>query len=361
MAEKIRLGIIGLGGIATRSHIPALIGIQDVAITAGAEIDEYQAKRTQNRFGIPQIYAGYEEMLEKEPLEGVYICLPNKLHYAAACMALDRGLHVYCEKPVGLSAREAEDLAFRAEKSKVILMPGYHLRFNNNFVRAHELIANRRLGKIIQVQASADYSGPYRGWDPKSDWPLDPQSGGPLYDWGSHLFDLLLFITGIDVQVISANADRSLPGMPLLDSVGAVFRANKGIIGTANLAWGARGNLLMLQIHGTAGSLIVSEDYFEHRTPTGGGWNKIGTLLGNARDIFSQKTSAFIQRRSVDLLYVKAAENFVAAIQGKAQLTANIRDAIHVHQVLSAIRSSLEQGKPISCAATPTRIDREAA
>jgi len=347
MAEKLRVGVIGLGGVATRSHLPALAARPDVAIQAGAEIDSYQAGRTQQRFGIPKVYAAYQEMLEEERLDAVYVCLPNALHYQAASAALGRGLHVYCEKPVGLSAQEAEDLAEQAERAALVLMPGYYLRFHEHFVRARELLKERRLGKILQVQASAVHSGPYRGWDPKSDWYFDPRSGGPLYDWGSHLLDLVVYITNLDVEIVSATAQKSLPGLPVLDNIAAAFQANRGIVGTLNLAWGARGSLLMLQIHGTAGSLLVSDDYYEHRTPIGGGLNKLGTLLGNTRAILTQKAGAVIRRRSSDVIHPKATQCFIEAIRGEVQVQAYKWDAVRVHHVLAAIAASIEQGRPV--------------
>jgi predicted dehydrogenase len=346
---KLRVGLIGLGGIATRSHLPALTSFPDVVIRAGAEIDSYQANRTQHRFGIPTIYPSYQEMLEREPLDAVYICLPNALHYTAASTALSRGLHVYCEKPVGLSAQEAGDLAEQAKSAGLILMPGYHLRFHEHFVKAKELLENRRLGKILQIQASAVYSGPYRGWDPKSDWYLDPRSGGPLYDWGSHLLDLVLYITRVEVEKISALAGVSLPGLSVKDNIVASFQARRDIVGTVNLAWGTRGNLLMLEVHGSAGSLLVSDDYFEHRTPTGGGLNKLGTLLGNANEILSHKVRAFMKPKSQEMLYQKATRFFLDAIRGGTYLETATRDAVQVHHVLAAITSSMDQGNAALC------------
>ena len=361
MAEKLRVGMIGLGGIATRAHLPALASRHDVAIQAGAEIDTYQADRTQQRFGIPKIYAAYQEMLEQEQLDAVYVCLPNALHYQAASAALHRGLHVYCEKPMGLSAQEAEDLAKQAERAGLVLMPGYHLRFHEHFLRARQLLEDRRLGKILQVQASAVAPGPYRGWDPKSDWSFDPRSGGPLYDWGSHLLDLLMYITNLDIETVYATAQKSLPGLPLMDNIVAAFQARRCIVGTLNIAWGVRGNLLMLQIHGSAGSLLVSDDYYEHRTPIGGGLNKLGTLLSNAHEIFTQKAGEVIRRTSSDGLYDKAAQCFIEAIRGKVPLQAAKWDAVQVHHVLAAIAASIDQGKPVKSGALRADVKQEVA
>jgi UDP-N-acetylglucosamine 3-dehydrogenase len=361
MAEKLRVGLIGLGGIATRGHLPALTARHDVAIQAGAEIDTYQADRTQQRYGIPKVYAAYQEMLEQEELDAVYICLPNKLHYQAASAALRHGLHVYCEKPMGLSAQEAQNLAEQAERGGLVLMPGYHLRFHEHFLRARQLIQERRLGKILQVQASAVFSGPYRGWDPKSEWSFDPRSGGPLYDWGSHLLDLLLYLTKLDIETVFAMAQKSLPGLPLMDNIVAAFQARKCIVGTLNIAWGARGNLLMFQIHGSAGSLIVSDDYFEHRTPEGGGLNKLGILLSNAREILKQKTGAVIHRTSGEGLYDKATQCFMEAIRDRIKLQSAAWDAVQVHHVLAAIATSIERGKPVGSGALRAEVKQEVA
>ena len=348
MTEELRVGMIGLGGIATRAHLPALVALSGVVIQAGAEVDAYQASRTQQRFGVPNVYPTYEEMLASEALDAVYVCLPNALHYQAAHAALSRGLHVYCEKPVGLSAQEAQGLAKQAGEAKLVLMPGYHLRFDEHFLRARELLKERRLGKILQRQASAVYSGPYRGWDPKSDWHLDPRSGGPLYDWGSHLLDLLVYITDLKIESVSAMAQKSLPGFPLKDNIVVAFQAHKDIVGTINLGWGDRGNLLMIQIHGSAGSLLVSDDYYEYRTPTGGGLNKLGTLLGNAQEIFTRKAGSVIHHKPSDSIYVRSAACFMDAIRGNIQLEQPKWDAVHVHHVLSAIAASVEQGISIT-------------
>jgi predicted dehydrogenase len=358
MAEKLRVGMIGLGGVATRSHLPALAARPDVAIQAGAEIDAYQAGRTQQRFGIPKVYAAYQEMLEEERLDAVYVCLPNALHYQAASAALGRGLHVYCEKPVGLCAQEAEDLAEQAERAGLVLMPGYYLRFHEHFVRARELLEERRLGKILQVQASAVYSGPYRGWDPKSDWYFDPRSGGVLYDWGSHLLDLVIYVANLDVETVSATAQKSLPGLPVMDNIVAAFQARRGIVGTLNLAWGTRGNMLMLQIHGTAGSLLVSDDYYEHRTPQGGGLNKLRTLLGNTHEILTHKAGAVIRRKSSDVIHPKATRCFIEATRGEVQVHAAKWDAVRVHHVLAAIAASVEQGRPVESGALRANVNQ---
>lgn len=343
--DVVRIGFIGLGGIATRCHIPALASLPDVVVQAGAEVNPEQAERTQRRFGIPKIYSSYQEMIQEEPLDAVYVCPPNFLHYEAASAALAQGLHVYCEKPMGLSSKQALALMTEADRRGLVLMPGHNLRFHAHFHRARRLIQEKRIGKILQIQGIAAKPGPYIGWDPKSDWYFDKRNVGVLYDQGSHLLDLLLYVADLDVEGVCAVSRTSLPGLPVPDNIVAAFRGRNDVVGSLNLAWGAPANLTMLQIHGTAGTIIVSDGYFEHRTLRGGGGgiDRLATLLDNMREILSRSGHSIIRRQSSDTTYVEASHNFIEAIRGKAPLRASARDSVRVHRVLEAIRYSLQQ------------------
>jgi predicted dehydrogenase len=319
--------------------------LPDAVVKAGAEVNQYQAERTQQRFGIPKIYSLYQEMIQKEPLDAVYICLPSFLHYEATLAALTQGLHVYCEKPMGLSSEQALALVTEAERRGLVLMPGYNYHFDARFHRARRLIQEKRIGKILQIQGTIAKPGPYIGWDPKSDWYFDQRSGGLLYDLGSHLLDLLLYLTDIEVDVksICATARTSLPGLPMPDNIVTIFRDCNDIVASLNLAWAARANLIMIQIHGTAGSIIVSEEYFEHRTPQGGGISRLATLLGNILEILSQRWNSIIRRQPSDTTYLDASRNFIEAIRGEASLLVSARDGVRIHRVLEAIRDYLDQ------------------
>lgn len=341
--DVVRIGFIGLGGIATRSHIPALASLPDVVVQAGAEVNPGQAERTQRRFGIPKTYSSYQEMVQEEPLDAVYVCLPNFLHYEAASAALAQGLHVYCEKPMGLSSKQALALMTEADRRSLVLMPGYNLRFCSHFHRARRLIEEKRIGKILQIQGIAAKPGPYMGWDPKSDWYFDKRNVGVLYDQGSHLLDLLLYVADLDVESVYAVSRTSLPGLPVPDNIVAAFRGRNGVVGSLNIAWGAPAKLTMLLIHGTAGSIIVSDGYFEHRTPRGGGIDRLATLLDNMREILSRAGHSIIHRQSSDMTYVQASHNFIEAIRGEASLRASARDSVRVHRGLEAIGYSLQQ------------------
>jgi predicted dehydrogenase len=356
--DRMRIGMIGLGGVATRTHLPILMNLPGVTVQAGAEINLYQAERTQSRFRIPQIYESYQTMLDQEQLDIVYVCLPNILHYEATHAALTHGLHVFCEKPMGISKDEARQLGVEALNQGRILIPGYYLRYQTNFHRARQIIQERRLGKILQIQGIAVHSGPYRGWDPKGEWYLDEKEGGVLYDWGSHLVDLIYFLVDFEMVKIYSSARKSLPGLPVFDNISTIFEGDQEILGSISLSWGARGNLTMIQIHGTAGSILVSEAYFEHRTPQGGGINQLKTYLDNSFTTLKEKTISFFRRQTYEPAHLGVSLDFLEAIRNKTAPRVTAADALRVHCVLEAIQASLRNEKPFPVSNYP--LDKKA-
>lgn len=342
----VRVGLVGLGGIATRMHLPILGTLEGVEVRAGAELNAAQAERTRQRFNIPKVYAAYQEMYAREPLDAVYVCLPNFLHQQAVAEALRHGLHVYCEKPMGLDSDQALTLAAEAERVGRVLMPGYNLRFHPQFERARALLRERRLGKILQIQALAAKPGPYMGWDPKSDWYFDQRNVGVLYDQGGHVLDLLLYMADVDLECLHAASRTSLPGLTVPDNIAVAFRTHHETIGTLNLAWGARANQIMFQFHGTAGSVIVSTDFFEHRTPRGGGIDRIAMLADNAKHILGRTWERLRNRSTVDPEYEAASRSFLAAVRGEEALRVTARDAARVHRGLEGIAELIRSSAP---------------
>ena len=339
--ESLKIGIVGLGGIATRMHIPALAKIPGVTIVAGAEINQQQAERTQRRFNIPQLYSSYEEMYEQEPLDAVYICLPNFLHFAAVQKALKQGLHVFCEKPMGLSATEAAEMARLAEEQNRLLMPGYNMRYVTNYARARELIRSKRLGKILQIQMTLARPGPYAGWDPKSDWYFKQGNLGVLYDQGGHGIDLIRFVCGVEITDLCARSTRTLPGMEVPDSIVAAFQTEGAAVGTLNLTWGASANVDMLVAHGTAGSVIVSWNYFEHLKPGGAGVDRMMTLLDNIFVIMRRVGRSVLRMPVLTDPYQLIAEDFINCIRNESLPRVTAWDGVHALEVLATLSESL--------------------
>jgi predicted dehydrogenase len=108
--ETIRVGIIGAGGITQYGHLPAYKNTPGVEVAAIADINEKKLAYVADKFGVPQKFTDYQEMLEQADIDAVSICTPNYLHREMSINSLNAGKHVLCEKPVAVTGEEAGSL-----------------------------------------------------------------------------------------------------------------------------------------------------------------------------------------------------------------------------------------------------------
>lgn len=186
--------VVGAGHWAADVHIPGLIqaGAQVVAVCARREEHRRQVAE---RFGIPEHFADWREMLEMVEADAVSICTPNDLHAPISVEAARRGLHICCEKP--LATNVADAWAMWQAASRVVTMVGFSHRFVPSARFLKEIIDAGELGEIRHIFAHM-----LQGWlaDPSSPagWRLNRSQagGGTLADLGSHLLDIAVWYGG---------------------------------------------------------------------------------------------------------------------------------------------------------------------
>ncbi|UOQ48463.1 Gfo/Idh/MocA family oxidoreductase [Gracilibacillus caseinilyticus] len=192
---KLRVGLIGAGGIATDVHIPAYSQIADqVEIVAVADVVYEKAKAVADTHRIEHAYEHYEEMLAEANLDAVSVCVPNKFHKDAAIAALQAGCHVLCEKPPAMSQTEAKQMEEAASQSGKLLMYGFHYRFQAETQAARRFIDAGELGEIYSGRVQAIRRRGIPGWGVFTNKEL--QGGGPLIDIGVHMLDTALYLMG---------------------------------------------------------------------------------------------------------------------------------------------------------------------
>lgn len=193
--SRLRIGVVGAGNIATTVHLPAYTRLRDrVELVAICDTDLGRAGKAGAAHGIPGVYASWEEMLAAGGLDGVSICVANNLHCPVTLAALGAGLHVLCEKPPALDAREARAMEAGAAASGKVLAYGLHWRFSPELRAAKALAEAGDLGRIYSGRVRALRRRGIPGWGSFTDKAV--QGGGALIDIGVHMLDAALHIMG---------------------------------------------------------------------------------------------------------------------------------------------------------------------
>lgn len=130
MIEKLRYGIIGIGGIAMGKHLPAYAELkEDIEIIAACDINETRLKDAGQKFDIPHLFTDYNELLALKEIDLISVCLPNYLHAPVTIKALKSGKHVHCEKPMAMNEKEAQEMLNAKNETGRKLMIGLNNRF----------------------------------------------------------------------------------------------------------------------------------------------------------------------------------------------------------------------------------------
>jgi predicted dehydrogenase len=212
---RLRIGILGAARIA-RLFTDSVRPSKKVAIAALASRDVGRARSFASELGIPRVHATYDALLADPAIDAIYNPLPNNLHAEWSIRATDAGKHVLCEKPLALSAREAEAMFAAARSNGVYLVEGYPYRAQPQTIKLRELLASGAIGKLQLVQASFGF--------PMSDLTNIRYSrelgGGALMDAGSYPVSVVRMIVGERPLRASAMAqwaptgvDRTLAGL----------------------------------------------------------------------------------------------------------------------------------------------------
>jgi predicted dehydrogenase len=229
---KLRFGVIGAGAFAEACHVPGLLSHPGAEVVAIAGRRPERARALAGRFGIPVVCADAGELCSREDLDGVAICTPNAAHREEALLAFTHGKHVFCEKPLGISVAEAEEMLRAAEASGRIHQVAFTYRYLHGTSELRRRVRAGDIGEPYLFRAHHEYwdglrPGAAIGWREMR----APAGGGVLYDSGSHLFDLARFILG---PIADVKADLQMlprPGVETDDLAAAWFRLASGVRG----------------------------------------------------------------------------------------------------------------------------------
>src|SRR5689334_10593049 len=248
--RKVSWGVLGVSKMAVERTIPAMQLGQLSSIDAIASRDAARAEGCAKQLGIAKAYGSYDAMLADPAIEAVYNPLPNNLHVAWTERALAAGKHVLCEKPLGMSAKDAERLVDAQRRSGRLVMEAFMVRTDPHWLKVREIIDSGRIGAVHAVNGVVTYNNP----DPANIRNILEVGGGGIMDIGCYMVYFARFVFGAEPDRVVSLIDRD-PKMRTDRIASVILRFPQGqasFVCSTQLARAQR-----FQILGTKGHITV--------------------------------------------------------------------------------------------------------
>ncbi len=211
----LRWGILSTARIARTKVIPGIQGAANCEVVAIASRDVATARAVAAELDIPRAHASYEELVADPDVDAVYIPLPNHLHAEWTIAAARAGKHVLCEKPLALTAAEAERMIEACDVAGVQLMEAFMYRHHASWMALREAVASGRIGRLVAVQSWFSYFND----DPTNIRNILEAGGGALYDIGCYCVNLSrMLFTGEPTRVVGSVMRDPIGGTDILAS-----------------------------------------------------------------------------------------------------------------------------------------------
>lgn len=340
--SPLRVGLAGCGGYGR--HLGRDFQAHpDTAVAAVADVDPAAAAMAGRELSVPQAdrYTDYDAMLGEADLDAVVIVTPNGLHHEQLLAALDRDLHVFCEKPLATTVDDALAMLDRADDAEETVMVGYQRHLNPAYDLARDRWAlGDREPTFITGELTQDWQEYYETMD---NWRMDPDlsGGGHLLNVGTHVVDAILWTTGLTPTAVTAQIDFHDDGQVLDKQAAMIVEFAEGAIASiADTGVAAR---TREHIHVWDGQGAVYLDGREWEQRTGQAIDSEGT----EHDPYHGSS------RSIPAV-------FLAAIRGEQAPPATVHDGLRATVVtLAAYESGRQDGERVELADLSPEIDRE--
>jgi predicted dehydrogenase len=209
--NKIKAAVIGAGFIG-KAHIEAMRRLGYVDIVAVGQSNQKSAEEYAAALKIPKAYGNYIDLLRDEEIEVVHNCTPNHLHFEINRQALLHGKHLLSEKPLTMTSSEAKELYELAASKTLVTGLNFNYRQFPMVQHLKSMVQDRDLGEINIIRGS--YLQDWLLFDTDYNWRMEPQYSGEtraIGDIGSHLFDLVQYVTDLAITEVFADASTVIP------------------------------------------------------------------------------------------------------------------------------------------------------
>lgn len=337
MADKVRIGFIGCGGIAG-SHLTGLSRMEDVELAAFCDISRETAERRVAEFG-GQAFTEPRAMFEAVDLDAVYLCLPPFAHGDAEFAAIEAGVPFFVEKPVGLDPDLMAEIARRVDEAGLMTCAGYMNRYRRSIQQAREILQ----GDPLILGYGGWIGGPPRGTMPIHQWwVVKARSGGQFHEQVTHTVDLVRYLGGEVAEVFAYGvrgknriAQEALPQYDIEDAVAVNLRLESGAVVTLYSACsaGAGGGGISLNLFANQHTILFS------------GWEHTGRFL-------TADQLEILEIRGEPDIFAVEDRAFIDAVKRRdpAPIRSSYADGVRTALVTLAVNRSLESGQPVSLA-----------
>lgn len=325
--------MIGTGKVQ-RVTAKSIQSASDTRLLAVVSRDKDRAIAFAKEFGIERAYDSLDEMLRAPDINAVYVASPNALHAAQTITIARAGKHVLCEKPMATTVKDCRDMIDACRRNSVRL--GINLQYRQYPVqhKARELVASGALGNITFANAQVELPIRYM-----PDWYYQPgmAGAGALYAVGVHRIDLLRFILGSEVEMVSAFFGERSRERPFELTVLAMLEFKSGAYANVHFSYEIPYGTQDLQVHGKRASLFgdTNSPWFS------GGAESEGKLLLKAEGCTTE-----YRFKAIDA-YRAVIEDFNRSITEGTEPMASGTDGLRAAEIALAILESGEQGKTV--------------
>ena len=242
MNTLLKVGVIGCGSIADYAHIPNCFNIPSLRPVAFCDIKEDALQGALKKYSVQRGYSHHKTMLEKEDLDAVIIAASASAHFEILSDCMDRGVHIFVEKPITVNLEQAEAIYEKSRNYSGKIMVGYQLRFVENHKIAKRLMLERRIGDLVFFYIRAETLV------------IKPEET-LLIDYTTHLIDLLrYYLEDLEIERI-ASFQTERDGVDIGASI--LFQFKNGLIANIETFWvpefswgGVRREVELIGTHG---------------------------------------------------------------------------------------------------------------
>lgn len=327
----LRVGVIGLGDVSM-IHLHAIKSNEKAELVAVCDIDETKSNLIEN----VNFYSDYIEMIEKENLDCVHICLPHYLHYSVTKQLADLGVNALLEKPLCLDTEEAERFRNLSDSTDTNVCICLQNRYNNTVKKMEEIIKSGVYGKLVGLKGLVAWNRPkdyytVKPWRGKMEF----AGGGVMINQAIHTLDLMQLLGG-EIASIKGNIDNFLDyDIEVEDTANAIINFKNGAKGIffATIA-NATNSSVELEIILENGMFIIRDGKLYRHVD--------GELVELAED---EKLSGV--KHYYGASHSKLIDSYYNCLLNNSTDYINIEDAIHSIKIIDSIRYSSENDKTI--------------